>query len=299
MVSLIFFVIFFIITIFCAFVAIKDIKKPLIATDRYGIMVSHVFARLAPIFVGAFTTLILAFFVTTVVPARTVGINIAFGKPVGTLNNGLHFIAPWSSVEKLDLAVQNDVYNSDRAIDVRLANSAKARVDASIQWQLKPEGAEQTYLDYRSFESIQSNLVDRNFRAALNEVLIDYDPLAVVRDGDSTDQKLAQLAKDTAAKMQEKVGNQIDVRSVTLPIVNFDDATQARIDELQTEFARTRIAEQKKNTSRAEAQANRELTESINPNVLTDKCLNIVRETKQSPLGCFPGSTATPVTSVK
>ena len=49
--------------------------------------------------------------VVTVVPARTVGVKIAFGKPVGVVENGLHFKAPWTGVEKLDLALQNDVYN--------------------------------------------------------------------------------------------------------------------------------------------------------------------------------------------
>ncbi|CRH92207.1 SPFH domain / Band 7 family [Chlamydia trachomatis] len=225
----------------------------------------------------------------TVVPARTVGVKIAFGKPVGVVENGLHFKAPWTGIEKLDLAVQNDVYNGESAIDVRLANSSKGRVDASIQWQLKPEGAQETFMDYRSFESIQSNLVDRNFRATLNEVLADYDPLAVVQDG-AQEQELAKYADKVSAELGRKVGDRIEVRSVTIPIINFDESTQRRIDELVSEFANTRVAQQKQQTSQAEAQANRALQESISPDVLTNKCLDIVRDAGGSPLGCFPSN---------
>lgn len=238
---------------------------------------------------------ILAFTCTTVVPARTVGVKVAFGKPVGVVESGLHVKAPWTSVEKLDLAVQNTIYNGDNSIDARLANSAKARVDASIQWQLKPEGAEATFLDYRTFESIQSNLVDRNFRAALNEVMANFDPLATAKDDDSD--QLAELANEVRDRVAAKIGKQVDVRSVTIPIVNFDDPTQNRINELQSEFARTRIAQQKQETAKAESEANRQLDASLNANVLTSKCLDIVAESGQSPLGCFGGSAA-PVVDV-
>lgn len=234
----------------------------------------------------------------TIVQPRTVGVVVGFGKPVAVLGNGLHVKAPWQSVEKLDGAVQNDVYSGKSAIPVRLGNNGKATVDASIQWQLKTDDAMDVFLDYRTFEGIQSNLVDRNFRASLNEVMAEYDPLNPENAAEGG-QDLAGLAKKVEAKMQEKVGTQIEVRSVTLPIVNFDDATQSRINELQTETARTRVAEQKKSTSTAEAEANRILVESITPETLTSKCLDIVAESGQAPIGCFPSDAAVqPITMV-
>ena len=228
----------------------------------------------------------------TVVQPRTVGIKTAFGKPTGSLSNGLHAKAPWESVTKLDGAKQNDIYrdggeNTRGSIEVRLGNDAKASVDASLQWQLKVDRAEELFMDYRTFEGIQSNLVDRNFRAALNEVMSGYDPLSQ-ESVDAGDDTLAVLSQQTLERMRAKVGGQIEVHSVTIPIINFDDATQARIDELQSEIARTRIAEQKKATNEAEARANRALEGALSPEVLTSKCLDIVAETQQSPLGCFP-----------
>lgn len=85
----------------------------------------------------------------------------------------------------------------------------------------------------------------------------------------------------------------------TIPIINFDKSTQSRIDELQQETARTRIAEHKKETSKAESDANKILEKSLNEETLISKCLDIVAKSGQSPIGCFPGNGGTvPVKNV-
>lgn len=241
---------------------------------------------------GAAVTTVLAttMFSLTVVQARDVGVNVAFGKPVQVFDNGLHWKAPWSSVEILDGAVQNDIYSSESAVRVRLGNNSIATADTSIQWRLKTDDAMNIYKDYRNFDNIRSNLVDRNFRAALNEVMADYNPLdpeEMAKGGAD----LTSIAAEVQTKMEEKIGTQIEVRAVNITLINFDEATQTRIDELQSEIARTRIAEQKKETSTAEAESNEILEQSISEEVLISKCLDIVEESGQSPIGCFPGST--------
>lgn len=253
--------------------------------------------RLAGFGILVASLLVLGVASSTIVQPRTVGVKIALGKPTAVIGNGFHLKAPWESVEKLDGSVQNDVYSAQSAIPVRLGNNGRADVDASIQWQLKTDDAMSVFLDYRTFEGIQSNLVDRNFRAALNEVMATYDPLTY-SDPAEGGQDLEGLAKSVRSKMQEKVGTQIDIRSVTLPIINFDEPTQNRINELQAETAKTRIAQQRKQTSTAEAEANKILERSITPETLTSKCLDIVAESGQSPIGCFPGTGVQPITMV-
>ena len=245
---------------------------------------------------GVLATLIVtALFSFVIVQPRTVGVVVAFGKPVDVIDHGFHVKAPWEKVEKLDGAVQNDIYSGETAIPVRLGNNGKATVDASIQWQLKTDEAMEVFLDYRTFDGIRSNLVDRNFKAALNEVMATYDPLNYTDEAEGG-KDLAALSQAVQEEMQDRVGNQIEVRSVTLPLVNFDEATQARVNELQAESAKTRVAEQKKQTSTAEAEANKILEQSVTDETLTSKCLDIVRETKQSPIGCFPTAGTQPVT---
>lgn len=239
---------------------------------------------------------------TTVVAPRKVGIEVAFGKPVATHSNGLHLKFPWSDVEKMDGSMQNPVYKnggSHAPVEVRLKNQSIAHADASIQWQLKNVAAEQLFLDFRSFERIESSVVDRNFLDAMNEALGTYDPLASFAEGKSEDKVKSELSKMVLDDMRNRVGKSITIHSVTIPFIEYDKATQKRLNELQSEIAKTRIAEQKKETSRAEAAANRELQAAITPEVLTSKCLDIIADTKGSPIGCFPNSGVMPITQVQ
>ena len=55
--------------------------------------------------------LLLTFFSSyTTVSTKNVGITTAFGRTVGHLSNGLHFIAPWEQVTEMDAAIQADSY---------------------------------------------------------------------------------------------------------------------------------------------------------------------------------------------
>lgn len=244
------------------------------------------------------TLLVTAFFSTTIVQARDVGVGVAFGKPTQVYENGMSFKAPWTKVEILDGAVQNDIYTNDSAVQVRLGNNSKARAETSIQWRLKTDDAISIYRDYRTFDNIRSNLVDRNFRTALNEVIAGYNPLSA-EEMSAGGADLSELSAEVEERMEEKIGKQVEVRAVNITLINFDEATQTRIDELQSEIARTRVAEQKQETSTAEAESNSILEESISPEVLTSKCLDIVEASGQSPIGCFPsGAGVQPITMV-
>ena len=247
--------------------------------------------------IAAAAIVITAFMCVTQVPPRSVGVATSFGKPVHSYENGLHFKAPWWKVHDMDGTIQNDIYNGENQIDVRLANNAKAKVDASVQWQLRIEGAEEAFMSYKDADiaKIQSNVIDRNLKAAINEAMAGYDPLNAA-DPANGGADLAGIQEDVLKRLQEKTAGQVDVISVTLPVISFDDATQARIDSLQEEVAKTRKAEQSKKTAEQEAQAAQILEESVTDEYLTNKCLEIVEKTQQSPLGCFP-TAVTPVTT--
>lgn len=251
---------------------------------------------------GAVLTIIIALIVTlfassTIVPPRTVGVKVALGKPVGSVGNGFHFKAPWTSVEKMDASIQNDVYNGDNTITVRLGNNTEAEADASIRWQLKQDNIEQLFLDYKTFDNIRANLVTRNFRAAMNEAFASYDPLATVESANNSDadKDLPGIAEKVKDKLQDKLGDDIIIHEVTIPLVNFDEATQSRINELQAETARTRIANQKQETADAEAKANKILEDSVTPEVLSSKCLDIADRNNKDVLGCIAGTTGQPI----
>lgn len=248
---------------------------------------------------------------TAIVPTREIGVVTSFGRPVDVLSNGLHLKAPWEKVNKLDGTIQTDNFTGqDHAIDVRIGNGSTAGVDATIRWRIKLDAGKELYQDYRQMENIRDSLVTRELKAALNEVLGDYDPLASVKQGTSADgtttsagvdlNAFSQLVQEALAK---RVGDDVEVKSVILPIVRFDQQTQEKINAYQAEVANTRIAEQREATAKAQAQANKNLAGSVSrdPNVLVSKCLDTLEEMvkagQEVPIGfsCWPGSTGTSV----
>lgn len=246
----------------------------------------------------ALGVIIIALASTVAVPARTVGVVTAFGKPTGTLSNGLHLIKPWEDVEKMDASLQTNRYTGDSAIGVRLANQSEAKADASIQWQLREEDAEQMYLDYREFERIHNDLVDREFRASVNAVLARYNPLdaeAIAEGGID----LNEYADDIKKDMQKRMGKSVEVRSVALPIINYDEDTQRKIDQLQSEVANTRAAEQSKKTAKEIAEANEILRKSLSDEVLSQRCIEAAEKVGAAPVGCIKGSAATPLVDMR
>lgn len=242
---------------------------------------------------AAFSALALLFASTTIVSTKNVGVLTTFGRPGGTIGNGLHLKAPWQRVTELDGAIQIDNHTGDRATKVRLGNNSAADVDNSVRWRIVPAAADGLFLDYRDFSNIRDNLVTRELNAALNEVLSGYNPLAPdaqAKGGADLD----AIGKSVTDRLRSRVGDRIEVLGVIIPLVRFDQTTQQKIDAYQAEIANTRIAEQRQRTAAAEAEANRQLSQSVNndPNVLVSKCLDIVKASGQSPLGCWPGGAA-------
>jgi regulator of protease activity HflC (stomatin/prohibitin superfamily) len=242
---------------------------------------------------GALTIFVLILGSTTIVSARNVGVVTTFGRPSGTLSNGLHMKAPWQSVTEMDGTIQIDNHTGELATTVRLGNNSTAHVDNSVRWRIQPAAADELFLDYRQFGNVRENLVTRELRAALNEVFADFDPLAP-ENVEGTN--VQALGDEVAEKLRAKVGGQIEIINVIVPLVNYDQATQDRINALNVEKANTRIAEQRSKTAEAEARANEILAGSVSndPNVLVSKCLDAAREAGISPLGCWPNTSVVP-----
>lgn len=248
---------------------------------------------------------------TAIVPTREIGVVTAFGRPVDVWSNGLHFKAPWQKVNKLDGTIQTDNFTgADRAIDIRIGNGSTSGVDATIRWRIRLDAGKELYQDYRQMENIRDSLVTRELKAALNEVLGDYDPLASVKAGIGSDGATTSAGVDLNAysnkvheALSKRVGEDVEVLSVILPIIRFDQQTQEKINAYQAEVANTRIAEQREATAKAQAQANKNLAGSVSrdPNVLVSKCLDTLEEMvkagQEVPIGfsCWPGASSSSV----
>jgi regulator of protease activity HflC (stomatin/prohibitin superfamily) len=195
---------------------------------------------------GVITVFVLILGSTTIVSTRNIGVVTTFGRPGGTLTNGLHMKAPWQSVTEMNGTIQIDNHTGENATTVRLGNNSTAFVDNSVRWRIQPAAADELFLDYREFENVRDNLVTRELRAALNEVFADFDPLA---PENSDGANVQALGDEVAEKLRTKVGGQIEIINVIVPLVNYDEATQDRINALKVEKANTRVAEQRAKTA--------------------------------------------------
>lgn len=243
--------------------------------------------------------------IVTIVPTREIGIVTAFGKPVRSLSNGLHVKLPWEDVHQLDGTIQTDNHTTtEHCTDIRIGNESKACIDNTIRWRIKLSAGQRLYQDYREMENIRDSLVTRELKAALNEVLSDYNPLEQIKaDNESAKPDLNAFAEEVQSGLSRRVGEDIEIESVILPIIRFDKQTQSKINAYQAEVANTRIAEQREQTAQAQARANRNLAGSISkdPNVLVAQCMDtlaeMVKEGQNVPIGfsCWPGGSPTSV----
>lgn len=264
------------------------------------------FAAAASAVVAAgLTAILLVLACMTVVQAKNVGVVTSFGKPVDTLEPGLSWKKPWEKVTELDGTWQTDEYNGDDCIYVRIGDGSRSCVTITNRWRIVTEQADTIYGDFRSddpTESLRDNVVSTQLKAAVQEVLADYNPVASLRQVSGSETQDVDFAPDYDAigrgvveSMDRRLGSSplIELQAITVSYVSLADSTQQKIDAFIAEVAQTRIASQQVETNRKIAEANRVLSESVSndPNVLVSKCLDIVSKGR-APAGfqCWPGT---------
>lgn len=299
----------FLISVFVAIVAFIYVAKTKNRTTSNTSSSTNYGKYVAGIATGlALLSLIVAVF--TIVPTKRVGVVTSFGKPTGTLSNGLHAIWPWEKVTSFDAAIQTDRHdderkdgdtgnNPDKCTLVRIANGGStACLDNIIRWRIRKDEADALYRDYRDFDRVRESLVTRELVASLNKEFLSFDPLASLDVNKQSQAGIAERAVDVKADLEREIGDQIEILSVNVPLPHYSRATEDKLNQYQTALAQTRIATQNKDTATQEAEANNNLANSVkrSPNVLVSKCLDalndMIKARIQPPAGfsCWPGS---------
>lgn len=245
---------------------------------------------------------VLIFSCTVIVGTRQVGIVTKWNKPTGeTFDSGLHFVLPWTDVHEMDAAIQNDVYNGDKRIQVRLGNNSTALADVNIRWEIKQDAADELFQQYKTFDNVRSNLIERNLRTALNEAFTKFDPLAgEPKPGDPPNATLGTVTADTLKLMREKSGEQVNILDLSIPVIDYDDQTEQRINAINQARAQTTQAEQDAKTATQRRLAAEELSKQPVPDlkIAIAACVNKMAESGQN-LNCFPiGANVVPTLAV-
>jgi regulator of protease activity HflC (stomatin/prohibitin superfamily) len=236
------------------------------------------------IVVGLFTIVWDSF---TVVPARNVGIVNTFGKAEEALDNGFHWVKPWSSVETVDATVQN--INRDAAakncVTVRLANQTTACVDVTVQWNIDQNAnANELWQRYRGTNddvvgNVSHNVVERELQRALNRTFESYNPLAILQNGQAPT-KTDDLAAAALNDMRGHVDKGIVVDTLLIAVTHFDDTTQGKLNAFAQALADTQVATQTKLTNEQIKAANDLLVSasSNDPGVKYQNCLTLMKD---------------------
>lgn len=244
-----------------------------------------------------------------IVNPRNTGVIKAFGSIIGEEGSGFHLNPPWADVSEMDGTLQVDRYNVDKAIEVKIANQQKAWVNLTLRWRIDPKQAKELYINYKSFDHLRQSLVESDLQKATNTTLNNYNPINSINvsstaSSPGTNVSYASIGDQVKAQLQIYVGNQITINVVNVSNIRFDDSTQARLNDLNQQYAKQRNAIALQATNTALAKANQILAASISkdPNVLVAQCMNdlddlITKEHKVPPAGfsCWPGGSATPI----
>lgn len=239
------------------------------------------------------------------VPPREEAIPTSFGAISGHYKSGPHLKAPWWHIHYMDAAKQTDTFIDPnpkdgvcQALTVRIAAQQTGCANVTIRWRIEPGAAEELYKDWRSFNHVRDALITTQIRNVLNEKFGNYNPLNIATEPNKREESLTEIAAAVKQGMAEETKGELEILTLSIPIVTFDEAVQARINQLQQQVALTKIADERLKTNKAEALANNALAKSVNdrPNILVARCLDtlelMVKSHDTIPAGfsCWPGN---------
>jgi regulator of protease activity HflC (stomatin/prohibitin superfamily) len=254
--------------------------------------------------------IMLAGSIFTTVSAKNAGVLVTFGKVSDrTLSPGLAVKAPWQKVIEIDGTIQTDQYDAGNPLIARIGDGSQSPISLTIRWSVIETEANRVYEGFRSNDptaSFRDAVISSNLAASVQETLSGYNPIAQVeKDDGSTSNSLSlspdysKLATDIEDYMRAQLGDHpmAQIESVTVSYVGLSDGTQKKVDDLIASIGETRIAEQRTETAKQQAAANKILSDSLNknPNVLVSKCLDTLEKSAetgyQMPAGftCWPG----------
>lgn len=263
-------------------------------------------ATLAASVLGFIAAALLFFASFTIVGTKNVGIQTEFNRPTGTLSNGWHWIAPWSSVTEWDGKLQNLKFSdTDEADDgpgvaVRLGNQSTATIDLILQYRLTTDdGVLELFRQYGNEESLKRNLVQKALQAAVNEAFKTYDPIvALAQTGPDRApvEGMPELAAVALESLRAQMPPGVEIVSLTIVMPHYDGQTEERIRAFNAAIQDTAIAKQREETARAIKAANDILAASnASEAVLYQNCLDMVERVVKTggalPAGfsCSPG----------
>lgn len=212
---------------------------------------------------------------TSRVDARSVGIETSAGKYVDTLHGGWHLTAPWAHIDQWTtrnqtLRFEGTADSGDKAnyvtqpqVQVRLGNQSIAYVEATITWTVGDDeaGIESLWRQYKGFDDMRHDFVTPTVKGATNTAFDGYDPFASITVNTADPNTTTYVPLTTwSAKVTDALRPLFENRGLKLlgaqvTQVHYDPVTESKLVAFAQAVADTRIAGQKAETAKKEAEA--------------------------------------------
>lgn len=235
---------------------------------------------------------------SAIVEAKQVGVVKTFGDVhEETMKPGWNWKGPFDKVTEIDATTQTDEYKGDSAIQVRLKDGNTAEIYTTLRWSISPEKASTVYSEFRSddpTDSLRKAMVSTQFKAAANAEFASFDPLSLAGIEGSPEPDYKALGDAVKQRLEGETEGLVNIRSVTVSLIKLDKRSQKNLDDYVAQVAKTRVAIEAKTTATKQAEANKELADSISkdPNVLVARCLDLIESGDLNPpagFSCWPG----------
>ena len=240
------------------------------------------------------TALALFFSSFNTIGTRDIGVVTSFGRLAGHVGPGPDFVAPWDSVTPIDDSYQL----TDETFTVRIAGGQTAQATVLVRWNAAQDSADDIYGNYKTTAGLDNGLLKPELNVATNTALDGYDPLTPLATGAAAgspeNPSTAQLGTMIQGILQQRVGTDINVRTLVLRPLVYDPTVQDRINSVTNQVAKTDVAQQSEKTALAQAAANKDLETGLvnNPLVLVQQCMNAIADGQLNPpagFSCWPG----------
>lgn len=230
------------------------------------------------------------FFSFTTVDARAVGIQTGFGRYHSTMDNGLHFKAPWTSVEEFSTLLQSADLEGEEGVDVTFKGGGSGTVNATFRWSISDDqsdhGAKALWEKYRTFENVSSMLVYREGKDTVLNVANDYTP-------NEARTKQDVIGAEIKKRMSDRLSEYgIVVDSVSVLSMPLDAKTQASLDKVvssQNDVERAK-ADRERAKIDNETIKLREKSGALTPEANQRYCLELVNAWDVSKNGNLPAT---------
>lgn len=235
----------------------------------------------------------------TSVPTRTVGIVTEFGKAVGTVDSGFHWLSLWSEVTEFPTSNQTlDLDASDgsgKVVEVKFEGGGTGYANVNIVWQAQDNKSAVTlYNNWKEFNLVGEKVVEPQTHTIVSQVVGKYAPEDAIKSENNK-----KISDDILSALNTLFNSQgIKIESVAVKKIDVDRVIQERINRKFVADQNIEIARKDQDRAVIEEATNKAKEKSLTDGALRAECLEITKLWDDDKSGPLPANWSCGVSSL-